>query len=86
MIFIYKELVKRYIHKLTINDLVKFAKSNNINYTQNELNIVYNFILNNYNDLLNENINAFLKIKDKISPDLYKRLLNLYIEYKQKYL
>ncbi len=85
MIFIYKELVKKYINRLSINDLEKFARANNISYSQNELNIIYNFILNNYNDLLNENIRVFEKIKDKISPTLYKRLLNLYIEYKQKY-
>ena len=85
MIFIYKELVKKYINRLSINDLEKFAKKNNISYTKEELNTVYNFILNNYNDLLNENIRVFENIKNKISPTLYKRLLNLYIEYKQKY-
>ena len=85
MIFTYKELVKKYINRLSINDLEKFAKKNNISYTKEELNTVYNFILNNYNDLLNENIRVFENIKNKISPALYKKLLNLYIEYKQKY-
>ena len=86
MIFIYKELVKKYINKLSIRDLEKFARMNNINYTKDELIVVYNFILNNYNEILDENINVFLKIRDKISPELYKKLLNLYVEYKQKYL
>ena len=81
-----KELVKKYINKLSIRDLEKFARMNNINYTKDELIVVYNFILNNYNELLDENINVFLKIRDKISPELYKKLLNLYVEYKQKYL
>lgn len=86
MIFIYKEIVRKYINKLTKNDLEKFAKKNGIAYTNEELNIVYNFIVANYNELLNENIRVFERIKDKISPDLYKTLLNLYIEYKQRYL
>lgn len=86
MINIYKELVKKYINKLTINDLETFAKNNNITYTNNELIIVYNFILNNYNDLLNENIKVMEQLKNKISPTLYKQLLNLYIDYKEKYL
>ncbi len=86
MIFIYKELAKKYINKLSIRDLEKFARMNNINYTKDELIVVYNFIINNYNELLDENINVFLKIRDKISPELYKKLLNLYVEYKQKYL
>lgn len=40
----------------------------------------------NYNELLDENIKVFEQIKNKINPNLYKKLLNLYIEYKQKYL
>lgn len=86
MIFIYKEIVRKYINKLTKNDLEKFAKKNGIAYTNEELNIVYDFIVANYNELLNENIRVFERIKDKISPALYKTLLNLYIEYKQRYL
>ena len=35
---------------------------------------------------LDENIKVFELIKNKISPKLYKDLLNLYIDYKQKYL
>lgn len=83
---IYKELIKKYIHKLKPRDLEEFAKKNNISYTQDELLIVYQFIKYNYQDLLNENIKVFESIKGKISPTLYKNLLNLYIEYKQKYL
>lgn len=86
MIFIYKDLVKKYINKLTPHDLEIFAQKNHISYTKDELIIVYNFIMYNYNDLLNENIKVFENIRGKISPVLYKRLLNLYIEYKQKYL
>lgn len=86
MIFIYKELVKKYINRLTPRDLEIFAKKNNIRYNQDELVTVYNFIMYNYNDLLNENIKVFESIRGKVSPTLYKQLLNLYIEYKQKYL
>lgn len=86
MIFIYKEFVKRHIDKLTTKDLENFAKKNNISYTNDELLVVYQFIKYNYNDLLNENIKVFETIRDKLSPNLYKTLLNLYIDYKQKYL
>ena len=82
----YKEIVKRYIPKLTINDLEIFAKNNDITYTNDELLVVYQFIKYYYLDLLDENIKVFENIKDKINPVLYKKLLNLYIEYKQKYL
>ena len=86
MIIIYKDLVKMYIPKLRIQDLEEFASKNNISYTNDELVEVYQFIRFNYNDLLNENVKVFEELKNKISPTLYKRLLDLYIEYKNKYL
>lgn len=86
MIFIYKELIKNNISKLKINHLEDFAKKNNLVYSNDELVIVYNFIMYNYNALLDENIKIFEELKEKINSKLYKDLLNLYIEYKQKYL
>ena len=86
MIYIYKDIIKKYINLLTIDDIKRFADKNNIVYTNDEAIIVYNFIMYYRNDLLDENIKVFELIKNKISPKLYKDLLNLYIDYKQKYL
>ena len=86
MIYIYKELVRKYVNHLKIEDLKAFGDKNNLVYTADEAIIIYNFIMYYYNDLLNENIKVFEVIKNKISPKLYKDLLNLYIDYKQKYL
>lgn len=80
-----KDIIRNNINKLTINDLKKFADSKNIKYTDDEIIIIYDFIMYNYNELLNENIKVFESIRSKINPNLYKELLNLYIEYK-KYL
>lgn len=86
MIYIYKDIIKKYINLLSLDDIKRFADKENITYTDDEAIIVYNFIMYYYNDLLDENIKVFEHIKNKISPILYKRLLNLYIDYKQKYL
>lgn len=86
VIYIYKDIVKKYINLLTLDDIKGFADEKNISYTNEEAIIVYNFIMYYYNDLLDENIKVFEVIKNKISPTLYKQLLNLYIEYKQRYL
>ena len=86
MISIYKEIIKKYINLLTLDDIKKFANKEKIIYTDDEAIIIYNFIMYYYNDLLDENIKVFENIKNKISPNLYKRLLHLYIDYKQKYL
>ncbi len=86
MITIYKELIKKYINLLTLDDIKEFANKKNIIYTNDEAIIIYNFIMYYYNDLLNDNIKVFEHLKNKISPNLYKMLLNLYVEYKNKYL
>ncbi len=86
MIFIYREFIKIHIHELTPNDLEEFAKKKNIQFTNDELIIIYQFIQYRYQDLLDENIKVFEEIKGKVNPTLYKQLLHLYIEYKQKYL
>lgn len=81
MIIIYKEFIKNNINKLTMNDLEKFAQKNHIEYSQYDLIIIYNFIMNNYNELLDGNKNLFNKIKDKINSKLYDEIIKLYKYY-----
>jgi len=54
VIFIYKELAKKYINRLSINDVKNFADKNKIEYTNEELVIVYNFIMYNYNNYFHD--------------------------------
>ena len=86
MKIIYKKIIENYFPKLTINDLKEFAFKNNIEYKEDELIIIYQFIKYHYHELLDQNIKVFEEIKEKINPNLYKKLLHLYIDYKQKYL
>ena len=86
MICIYKDIIKKYINLLTLDDIKRFADKEKFAYTDDEAIIIYNFIMYYYNDLLDENIKVFEHIKNKISPNLYKNLLHLYIDNKQKYL
>ena len=44
----------------------------NIKYSDDEDIIIYDFIMYNYNELLNENIKVFESIRDKLNPVLYK--------------
>lgn len=79
-------MVRNYVNNLSINDLEKMANEYNINHTSDELIIIYDFIKYRYNDLLDKNIKVFDEIKGKINPVLYKKLLNLYLDYKNRYL
>ena len=85
MITIYKELIKNYIPNLKKSDLEKYANNNHISYTENELDIVYTFIQENYPLLLSKKEDVFSKLKGNISSSLYNNLLDLYHNYK-KYL
>ena len=44
----YRELAKRYIKNLTPNDIKKYASSINIDLNSQEVNIIFNFLLLNY--------------------------------------
>lgn len=85
MIFIYKDLIKKYISYLTPNHIKRYALSKNIYLTNEEINIIYNFIINNYNDLLEDN-NAIYKLKPYLNDKLFEQVLKEYIENKTKYL
>ena len=71
---------------MSIEDLKEISNTYKFDYKEEELLIIYNFIKDNYLELLNQNIEVFNKIKNKINPSLYKELLNKYIDLKQKYL
>lgn len=82
----YKDLALKYIKSLTPKDIDNFAKSKNINLDNNEINIIFDFILKYYEDILNKNTKIFEKLKPKISNSLYDKIISLYEENKNKYL
>ena len=86
MIIIYKEIVRKYIKKVSIEDFKMFAKENSISYTPKEIEIVYQFIMNNYEELLNHNEDCLMYLKENISPTLYEKLYVLYQKYYTLYL
>lgn len=81
MINIYHDLIKKYIPYLTIEHIKDFADKNNIPYSDEEANLIFYYIKNYYNDILNGDINIFEEIKNKISPSLYDYLFELYLKY-----
>ena len=82
----YKELVLKYIKNLTPADIENYAKSRNIILSNDEINIIFNFILKYYEDILNKNTEVFKKLKPYINDDLYNKIIYLYEENKNKYL
>ena len=82
----YKELAKKYIKKLTPQDIKNYAKSINVELDNQEINIIFNFLLINYEALLDKKDYVLEQLKPKLRPELYNKILLLYEENKNKYL
>ncbi len=82
----YENLIRNYVEKMSIEDVKKYASIKNINATNEEMQIVYEFIKKYYMKILKEDYNFIEKnLKPKISSNLYNRLLILLNEEKRKY-
>ena len=80
-------LIKEYIKNLTINDIKKFAIKKNINITDNDAIILFDYAKNYYQDILNGNDKDIInELKNKLSPNVFKETYKIYLEYKIKYL
>lgn len=80
MIFIYKELIKKYLTKITPNDIKAFAVTKNEMLTDDEANIIYNHMLKYQDNLLNKDTKSFTILKEQIRPNLFVKVTELYEE------
>lgn len=77
--------IKRYIDKLTIQDIKNFANSNNINLNDEQLYYIFNLIKNDWKQILNSDTYTLNKVKEKFDNKTYNKIEKLYYEYKKKY-
>lgn len=80
------KLIKNYINNLKKEDISVFATNNNITLNDTELSIIYDTIKNDYESILYGNHDkVFSELQNKVSPDNYDKIINLFFEYKKKY-
>ena len=84
MIIIYKDLIKKYINLLEPIHIKNYANNKNIYITNQEVNIIHNFIKTYYNELLIDE-SILTELKPLIREDLYKEVLKEYKENKVKF-
>ena len=82
----YKELIKNWIPNLTPIMIKDYARKIGTNLTDSEVTILYNFIKKNYIEILDGNETSLISLKQQLNPTLYKKVIALYQENKQKYL
>lgn len=82
----YSYLLEQYINKLTKNDVLMFAKNNDIYLTDEELNIVFDVIKNKWQLLVyNDPTDLFKDLKSKFNINTYNKIVKLYNDSKEKY-
>ena len=79
-----EKIIKSYIKSISKDDIMIYAKKNNINLTNKELDIIYFEIKNNYNAIINNPNEALYNIKSKVSSNTYDKLYELYTIYYPK--
>lgn len=78
-------LIEEYVNRMKKEDINNFALKQGIILDDNELNIIYNYIKDNYKTILYGNPKEILlEIKEKVKPLTYSKIENLYIKFKDK--
>ncbi|MBE6149412.1 MAG: DUF2624 family protein [Firmicutes bacterium] len=81
-----EKLINEYINRLTINDINAFAIKNGVSLNEEELNIIYNHVKNNWRTIVFGNPREILNdLKNKINPFSYQKIESLYVYFKNKY-
>lgn len=79
-----EKIIHSYVNKLTKEDIINFANQNHISLTQEEINIIYTEIKENWKQLLYEPEVVFSKVKEKVSPNTYQNIIYFYDYYSKK--
>lgn len=77
-----KMLLLYYASKITKEDILNYSKKENINLTSEEVNIIYNAIKNDTNEILNNFDNYIIKYKNILRNEIYNKILELKEQYK----
>ena len=80
-----KSLLKNYIESLTLNDLRVFEEKNDINLNDIEYKFILDLVQENFEDLLINEDKYFHLLEEKIIPQEFYKIKNLFLEYKNKY-
>ncbi len=79
-------IIEKYMNRLTVDDINKFALSKNCTLSPEELNFTYIFIKKNWKEILsNPNVFDINRYKNNYSPENFQKIKQVYTEYFQKF-
>lgn len=79
-----EKMINSYVNKLTKSDITKFAVKNNVQLTNEEVDIIFNTIKKDWRVLLNNPNQALAGIKSKVSINTYNNIIYFYNLYSKK--
>ena len=77
-----KDIIYNYIKKIKKDDIFNYGIKENIVLNNKEIDIIYDYINNRYDDIINDTDNIFKELKDELNIKTYNKLLELYDRYK----
>lgn len=82
----YRNLIKNYINNLSINDIYNYCNKENINISEHDAKVIYNYIKTYNIDILYNPLFYLEDIKGKVNDNIYINLVNIYEKNKKKLL
>lgn len=81
-----EKYISSYIYKITKKDIRDFSIKSDIILNDQEINVIYKFIKNNWKDVIySDHSKVLISIKDKLNNSNYQKIENLITFYKDKY-
>lgn len=78
--------IKKYVDMLTKEDILKFACTNNVSLSSNEVDIIYSAIKNEWKNIVFDDYKVVLnKYKNNFSVEKLKKIEELILLYKDKF-
>lgn len=79
----YKSLLKSYVDNLKKEDIIKFISQNNYKVSDKEIETIYFYIKNYWEDIFDNKKEIWEKLSQDVSPATYIQIQNLYQKYKK---
>lgn len=77
-------MLETYINKLTKEDIINYLSKECIPADNEEINLIYNAIKNDYNEILDTDFNTYMsKYKLNLNKTLYMKIIEKYNQYKK---
>lgn len=77
-----KSTIYEYIKNIKKEDIYNYGIKQGIEIDNKDIDIIYKYINNRYDDIINNTDNILLEVKDKLNINTYNKLLELYDKYK----